>query len=272
MRVVHGRAFTEDENREHAKVCVVGHKLAQKVWDTSPVGHKLTIGALRCRVIGELADNDRFGVGFGFDWVDLVIVPRETASETEGALPTESMFLLKTESAHDNEVVKRILNARLVSRHHGIDDFTIYDFSSIMEKFAAVFVIMEVIVGFIAGIALVIGGVGVMNMMLVSVSERVREIGIRKALGATPSDIRSQFLAEAMLLAGFGGLIGVASGVLAAAGASALIHGLLPAWIGAVSTPAVIAAMTVSLGVGLVFGYFPARRAGRLEPIQAMRR
>jgi putative ABC transport system permease protein len=272
MRIVHGRAFTEDENREHAKVCVVGHKLAQKVWETSPIGHKLTIGALRCRVIGELADSDRLGVSFGFDWIDLVIVPRETAAETEAAIPAESMFLIKTDDARDNEVVKRILNARLGSRHHGIDDFTIYDFAAILEKFAAVFVIMEAIVGFIAGIALVIGGVGVMNMMLVSVSERVREIGIRKALGATPADIRSQFLAEALLLAGVGGLVGVASGALAAVGASALIHTALPTWIGTVSTPAATAAMTVSLGVGLVFGYFPARRAGRLDPIQAMRR
>lgn len=272
MRLARGRAFTEEENRQHAKVCVVGHKLAEKLWTGDPIGRRLTIGGVRCRVIGELADNDKFGVGFGFDWVDLVIAPRETVGDVDPTVHRRSMILAKTDDARSNDVVKRIVNALLVERHYGVDDFTIYDFSTVMEKFQAMFTIMEVLVGFIAGIALLIGGVGVMNMMLVSVSERVREIGIRKALGASPRDIRAQFVAEALLLSSFGGALGVLGGVGAALLAGSIIHGLLPKWIGVVSIGAAIAAMTVSIGIGVVFGYFPARRAGRLDPIEAMRR
>jgi putative ABC transport system permease protein len=108
-------------------------------------------------------------------------------------------------------------------------------------------------------------------MMLVSVSERIREIGIRKAVGASPRDIGAQFLVEAAVLSTSGGLIGVVSGVLLAAGASAVIHHLKPSWIGVISVPAVLVALGVSVGVGLIFGFFPARQAGKMDAILAMR-
>ena len=272
MRVGHGRAFSEEENLRRARVCVVGHKLGAKLWRGDPIGRSITMGALRCRVIGVLADNDRFGVGFGFNWVDLLIVPLEAAADVEPSARVQSVIVAKTDDARANDPVKRILNSRLLLRHQGVDDFSILDFSTIMTKFEAVFTIMEAIVGLVAGIALVIGGVGVMNMMLVSVSERVREIGIRKALGAAPFDISAQFLSEAVLLSGFGGFLGTLGGAVGAALASALIHNFLPTWVGVVSTAAVITAMVVSLGVGVGFGWLPARRAGRLDPIVAIRR
>jgi putative ABC transport system permease protein len=272
MRVGRGRAFSEEENQRRARVCVVGHKLADKLWKGDPIGRSVTMGALRCRVIGVLADNDRFGVNFGFDWVDVLVAPLEATADIEPRARVETVIVAKTGDALRNDPVKRILNARLMERHHGVDDFTIYDFSTIMLKFEAIFAIMEAIVGLIAGVALLIGGVGVMNMMLVSVSERVREIGIRKALGASPADISAQFLCEAALLSGFGGLLGTAGGALAAAVASRVIHGLLPTWVGSVSIGAAVAAMAVSLGVGVGFGWLPARRAGRLDPVAAMRR
>lgn len=273
IRLLRGRAFGEEENQQHAKVCVVGHKLAAKLWDGSPLGRKLTIGALRCRVIGELRDNPRVGVGFGFDWVDLVVAPYETVAETDTVARQEAMMMLNTDDPRSNDIVKRMLNARLVHRHHGIDDFTFYDFSGVLEKFAAMFAIMEVIVGLVASIALLIGGIGVMNMMLVSVSERVREIGVRRALGATRVDIRAQFIAEALLLSGLGGVLGASGGAALAAGASTVIHRfILPTWIGSVSMTAALVAVGVSLGVGVVFGYFPARNASMLDPIEAIRR
>jgi putative ABC transport system permease protein len=117
-----------------------------------------------------------------------------------------------------------------------------------------------------------VGGVGVMNMMLVSVSERVREIGIRKALGANPRDIGAQFIWEAIVLAGAGGAIGVVSGVGLAMLSGPLIRHFTPSWVGVVAHNAALTAMLVSMGIGLVFGYFPARRAGRLDAITAMRR
>jgi putative ABC transport system permease protein len=272
MRVARGRLFSDEEDRQHARVCVAGAKLANKLFSDDPIGHKVTVGGLRCRVVGVLQDHERFGVGFGFDWTDLLIVPFETAGDAFPEARQQAGILFKTDDARNNEPVKRIANAVLTDRHHGVDDFTIYDFSSILEKFAGLFAVMRAIVGLVAGIALLIGGIGVMNMMLVSVSERVREIGIRKALGASPADIRAQFLAEALLLSATGGVLGVVTGALAAAGATVVVHGLLPAWVGGVSRPAVAVALGVSIGIGAVFGYFPARRAGQLDPTEAMRR
>jgi putative ABC transport system permease protein len=140
-----------------------------------------------------------------------------------------------------------------------------------MSKFHEVVAIMEAIVGFIAGIALLVGGVGVMNMMLVSVSERVREIGIRKALGASPRDIGAQFLWEAIVLSGTGGLVGVGGGVAGALASTWLVKHFIAAWVGVVAVKAVIIALVTSFGIGVVFGFFPARRASRLDAISAIR-
>jgi len=272
MPVARGRAFTEEEDRDHARLCLAGPKLASRLWEGDPIGRGVTVGALRCRVIGVLTDTHRFGIGMGFDWVDLLVVPLQTAAEADPAAAAQASILIHTDDAGANEVVKRSLNARLLASHHGIDDFTFLDFSGIMAKFDGVFLIMQLLVGLIASVALVIGGVGVMNIMLVSVSERVREIGIRRALGATPGDISAQFLCEAVLLSGIGGALGVLSGAAVAALASRLVQGALPGWVGEVSIPAAVAALVVSAGVGVVFGWVPARRAGRLDPITAMRR
>lgn len=272
MPVARGRAFTAEEDRDHARLCLAGPKLAGRLWDGDPLGKVVTVGALRCRVIGVLADNDRFGIGMGFDWVDLLVAPLEAVAELDPRAREEATILIHTEAPTANEIVKRTLNARLLHSHQGIDDFTFLDLSGQMAKFDGMFLIMQLIVGLIASVALVIGGVGVMNIMLVSVSERVREIGIRRALGATPGDISAQFLSEAVLLSAIGGLTGVLGGISVAVLASHLIHGALPGWIGEVSIPAVLAALTVSAGVGVAFGWVPARRAARLDPITAMRR
>ena len=181
-------------------------------------------------------------------------------------------FLIKTDSVASNDIVKRIINSILVERHNGVDDFELFDFASFMEKFHQTVGIMEAIVGFIAGIALLVGGVGVMNMMLVSVSERVREIGVRKALGASPGAIRAQFLWEAMLLSGLGGALGVGGGIVAALGMGPLLRHFTPTWVNVVATGAATTAMIVSVSIGLLFGFFPAARAARLDAITAMRR
>lgn len=134
MRLSHGRTFSEEENQQHARVCVVGHKLASSLWSESPIDHKLTIGELRCRVIGELADNDRLGIHFGFDWVNLVVVPGETAIDFDPAARTEATIMVKTDDPRSNDVVKRIINVLLDDRHHHVDDFAIYDFSGVMSS------------------------------------------------------------------------------------------------------------------------------------------
>ena len=276
MRVAHGRAFTDDENRGRARLCVVGHKLAEKIGldgkSARDLGVALTVGSMRCRIAGVLADNERFGVGFGFSWTDLVIVPSESLADLDARVRERAAIFMQTDDSSSNDAVKRFVNARLVARHPGVDDFSLFDFEGFMKRFQAVFAAIQMIVALLAGIALLIGGVGVMNMMLVSVSERVREIGIRKSLGARPSTIGAQFLAEAVLLSVVGGSVGVLAGLAIAFGAGRLIVTFLPTWHLSLAPDAAVTALIVSVGVGVLFGWLPAQNAAKLDPILAMRR
>jgi len=273
MHLAKGRGYTADESRAQAKVCVVGHKLAERLFDGDAVGKWLLHHrGLRCMVVGQLTNEPRSGINMGFDWLDVVVWPLGTVHAFDPEMVRGADILFKSDQVESNEIIKRVVNAILVERHNGVDDFEIFDFANFMEKWHQTIGIMEAIVGVIAGIALLVGGVGVMNMMLVSVSERVREIGIRKALGASPGAIRTQFLWEAMLLSGFGGVLGVSFGILATLALGPLLRHLVPTWVNLVSMRAVFNALTVSFSIGLVFGYFPARRAARLDAILAMRR
>jgi putative ABC transport system permease protein len=271
LQLADGRFFTEQENKRHARVCVVAHDLANHLWEGKAVGRWLTVAGDRCLVIGQLAKVDHWDTNFGFKWLDFVVMPLETAAETLPEVRRESFIQLKTDAVASNEIVKRVANAILVDRHHGVDDFQIWDFNAFMKQFYVIFALMEAVVGLIAGIALLVGGVGVMNMMLVSVSERTREIGIRKALGASPGAIAAQFLCEAAVLAGLGGLSGTFGGVVAATAANYGIKQLKSMWIGEISEPAVIVAIAVSILIGISFGFFPAKRASQLDPVLAIR-
>ncbi|HEU4407664.1 MAG TPA: ABC transporter permease [Polyangiaceae bacterium] len=271
MGVREGRRFTDAEDRDGLPLCVVGPDLVERLGGKVPIGSSLDAGPVRCRVVGVFDGVKRFGIDFGFHWRNLVLVPLGALHAVDPATPENTLLTLRTREGASYELVKRMVNARLAERRHGVDDFQLYDLSRVDAKFKAVFAIMQGIVALLAGVALVIGGVGVMNMMLVSVSERVREIGLRKALGASPGAIGRQFLAEAMLLALAGGGAGAAAGAACALGASALIVRSLPAWLGGVSAPALVAAPLVALGLGAAFGYLPARGAARLDPVPAMR-
>jgi len=272
MALAHGRALTELDERAARPVCVVGPKLAQHLWSGHATGHSLGVGELRCRVVGELADNHHFGMNFGFDWDDLVVVPFSLGRQHDDSTDAESMIALETDAVGSNDIVKRVINARRVARRGDIDDFTFYDLSGVVRKFHTAFAVMQALVGAIAAIALFIGGVGVMNMMLVSVSERVREIGVRKALGATAAAIRAQFIVEATLLSGLGGAAGVALGVVLALAGGIALRALMPTWVVSVSLLAAGTAFSAALCVGVLFGWLPARRAALLRPVEAMRR
>lgn len=272
MRVAEGRVLGPDDERRAASVCVVGPEAARALWNGPALDRHVSIGALRCRVVGVLSDNRRWGMSFGFDWNHLVVVPHRTAAAHATGVRESSSIVLLSDDPASNDAVKRIVNARLVRQHAGLDDFTIFDLGRVIERFESTFAIMKLLVGLVAAIALGIGGVGVMNMMLVSVSERTREIGIRKALGATPGDLSLQFLVESSLLASTGGALGVLAGIGAALGSSALIQHALPGWVSTLSLPAVAAALALSTAIGVGFGWLPARRAARLDPVEAMRR
>jgi putative ABC transport system permease protein len=267
-----GRAVSDQDSEQHARVCVVSDTVARALWHESPIGRHLSIGSLRCQVAGVLAPNQRFGVSFGFDWAKLVLMPYETLAEAQPSARSSTLLLVKTDAPSSNDYVKRVVNVLLLRRHHGIDNFAIVDLGEELSQFYRAFTVMELVVGGLASFALMIGGIGIMNMMLVSLSERVREIGILRALGARPRHIRAQFLLEAALLSALGGAAGVAGGIGAALGVSALIVHFSGSWLGSVSYVAVAAALVSALVVGVLFGWLPAQRAGSLSPVEAMRR
>lgn len=272
FRIGKGRAFTDDENRNRRPVCVVGHKTAQDLFDGDAIGQRLTVMGMRCLIVGQTAKLSRVGMSFGFSWDELVIMPLETLRDVSPTAAQGTFLVAKTEAVEHNDIVKRIANAVMMHRHHGVDDFEIWDFSGVMGQFQDIFLILKLIVGFVASISLLVGGVGVMNMMFVSVSERTKEIGIRKALGASPRAIEAQFLFEAMFLSSIGGVLGVSLGIAGALGGNAVIKQMEEAWAGTVSVPAVITALLVSLVIGVGFGFVPAKRAAALDAVDAMRR
>ncbi len=272
MHIDKGRAFTDDENHTRANVCVVGPTVAHELFDGDAVGKRVNVMGVRCLIVGQTKKLGRVGMNFGFSWENFIVMPLETLRDIDRAAETQTILVVKTDAVAHNDIVKRVANAILSERHHGVDDFEIWDFAGIMKQFETIFLILKLIVGFVASISLLVGGVGVMNMMFVSVSERTKEIGIRKALGASPNAIQIQFLFEAMFLSSLGGVLGVGSGVGLACAANVVIHHLQDAWAGTVSVPAVVIALLVSLGVGVGFGFVPARRASRLDAVDAMRR
>jgi putative ABC transport system permease protein len=273
LHAARGRSFTDEEERVRANVCLVAPKVAARLWpDEDAIGRWLTIDRFHCRVVGQLEDHDRLGAGFGFEWLDVVVTPIAALATVDANAHRWSDLLVKTDDPAANDRVVRVLEARLAVRHRGIRDFEIRDLARVTAGAYRIFAIMKVLVALIAAIALVVGGVGVMNMMLVSVSERVREIGVLKAIGAEPRDIGRQFLVEALLLSGSGGLAGAGGGVALAVATLPLIRNVKPVWVGGVAWDAVTIALVSSAIVGVVFGYAPAKRAARLDVIEALRR
>lgn len=274
MQIEKGRAFTDEESFTRAQVCVIGPALAEELYgpDGDAIGQRLAVMGMRCLVVGQTARLARVGMNFGFSWDRFVVMPLPTLADIDRSTLQATILVAKTTAVEHNDVVKRVANAVLAHRHHGVDDYEIWDFSGVMGQFETIFLILKLIVGFVASISLLVGGVGVMNMMFVSVSERTKEIGIRKAIGASPGAIEAQFLFEAMFLSSIGGLLGVSLGVLGAMGANVLVASLQPAWAGTVSMPAVVVSLVVSLAVGIGFGFVPAKRAAALDAVDAMRR
>ncbi len=268
MQLAAGRSVGNEDLLGRRRVAVLGNGVALALFPSAQeaLGRIVRVGVESYRVVGVTAKVKRFGVKLGFDWNDFVLVPvTATAGVQAGSL------LLVTDDVKSNEIAKRIASVILADRHNKVDDFQAFDFGILTEKFSAVFRIMQVIVAFIASVALLVGGIGVMNILLVSVSERVREIGIRKAMGASDGAIGAQFLFESALLSGLGGLTGTLMGCGAAVVAGIIIARKQEVWVSVIAPEAVVGALAASILIGVFFGLVPARKAGRLQVVDCLR-
>ena len=276
--MLHGDYFDEGDVRGASKVCVVGVTVADALFQTrNCLGMLVRIKSIPFKIIGVFAPK---GANlFGQDQDDIIVAPFTTIKKRVSGSTFNNVDVLMI-SARANEgmgdaeaEVASLLRQRHRIRHDTQDDFTVHNTSEVANVLAIITMVMTVLVGSIASISLVVGGVGIMNIMLVSVTERTREIGIRLAVGARSRDILRQFLLEAIVLSTLGGAIGVALGVSAsvatAAGINMFLNGLH--WPLTISLPAIAAALLFSSAIGMFFGFYPARKASRLDPIESLR-
>ncbi|MGA7711920.1 MAG: ABC transporter permease [Rhizomicrobium sp.] len=268
--VVSGRTFNLSEDVNGKSVCVVGETVRKELFGSQdPVGQRIRLGKITCDVIGLLESKGQSSALMG-DQDDIVIMPIRAVQRRFTGNNDISLVLVATQSASVTpQVIKDITQLMHERRHLGPleqNDFQITDLKQISNMVATTTGTLTAFLSAVAAVSLLVGGIGIMNVMLVSVTERTREIGIRLAIGARARDVLLQFLIEAVVLSALGGMIGILIGLAGAAAAAAALK--LPF----ILEPAIVViAVLFSAGVGVTFGYFPARRAARLDPIEALR-
>ncbi len=263
-----GRFLSEKNVQNRERVAVVGKTVVKNLFgDEDPVGKEIRVKNIPYRIIGVL--NSKGSGAMGNDQDDMVIIPYTTAMERVDGIDYLRMIYVvgKDENGIDRlqSDIENLLRVRHGIKDTNLDDFNIQNMNSIMETMEETTGTLTLFLGAVAAISLVVGGIGIMNIMLVSVTERTREIGVRKALGATYNVIVTQFLIEAIVISLMGGIIGIILGV----GSSKLI-GMASGMSTVISIPTIVMSFAFSVAIGLVFGIYPARKAAKLNPIDAL--
>jgi putative ABC transport system permease protein len=267
--VERGAAFSDQDDQNAADVCIIGHTVAQNLFgDRNPVGNTIRVSSLPFRVIGELVAK---GLNpYGQDQDDTLIAPYTTVMKKLSGISWLQSITVSATSGDQMDAAQQQMAALLRQRHHlrpdEPDDFIIRSPTDIAQARAQTLGVMELLLSCIASVSLIVGGIGIMNIMLVSVTERTREIGVRMAVGATERDVQRQFLSEAVVLSMFGGGIGVVFGFFASNAVSAMLK-----WPTLIPASSILISVIFSALVGIFFGYYPARKAASLDPIEALR-
>jgi len=275
LEIAEGRYFNETDIKRNQKVAVLGYTLAQELFgNTNPIGQYVTVGSTKLAVIGVMAEKGSVG-GTDFDsrlYMPITVVFQKFTPSQFARIIGDRVFMItvETEPDADTDNIITQINLLLVKRHEvtlDTTDFSVTTQDDIIDTRESTTAAFRNLLAWVAGVSLIVGGIGIMNIMLVSVTERTREIGIRQSVGATPDDIRLQFLIEALLLSIVGGLIGIIVGV----GGSYLFSTFSEDMRTVVSVSSILLAFGSAAAVGAFFGYYPANQAAKLDPIEALR-
>ncbi|MBS5582265.1 MAG: ABC transporter permease [Megasphaera sp.] len=269
LSVTSGSFITASDINSRNRVAVIGSTVASNLFDTTnPVGKNIRIGNQPFRVIGVLESKGQSSMGNDQD--DVVIIPLTTAQERLMGITYIRSINIQVSDSSKMDLVQEQVESLLRQRHRirtgQDDDFTVRNLTSLLETVNNTTTMLTLFLGSIAAISLLVGGLGIMNIMMVSVTERTREIGIRKALGATFKDIMLQFLIEAVIIGVVGGVLGILFGV-----ESALLVSKVSTFTTYITVFPIVISFSFSVGIGLFFGLYPARKAARLDPIEALR-
>jgi putative ABC transport system permease protein len=264
-----GREFSDSELRAGAAVCLLGDTVRKELFgNQNPVGEKVRLNKISCQIIGLLESKGQ-SVG-GRDQDDLVIIPLRTFWRRVAGKQDVQMIYVSARDGVSTSTVQRDIE-RLMRERRRIspdedDDFNVRDMREIAEALTGTTQVLTTLLGAVAAVSLLVGGIGIMNIMLVSVTERTREIGIRLAIGAMEREVLLQFLVEAVVLSSFGGVIGIGLAIAASFGMASLMNMPL-----VLDAGIMLLAFLFSAAVGVIFGYFPARKAARMDTIEALR-
>ncbi len=270
LTISNGSFITENDLSKRQRVAVIGTTVAENLFeDQNPVGQNIRINNQPFKVVGLLQSKGQSSMGQDQD--DMIYIPLTTAMERVLGITYVQSINVEVSDASKMDQVQDEIETLLRQRHHLTqahkeDDFTVRNLTSLMETVQQSTSMLTLLLGAIAGISLLVGGIGIMNIMMVSVTERTREIGIRKALGATFLNIMTQFLIESMVIGIIGGIIGIGVGC-----ATSKIIAQVAGFTTVITPAPILISFLFSVGIGLFFGIYPARKAARLDPIEALR-
>ncbi len=272
FRPAQGRFILEKDIAEWRRVVVLGHDIAEKLFGSDPaIRREVKIGDERFLVVGVM---EQKGSLHGTNYDELIFIPVTTAMRRFTGDDKLTYTILHVPDRGEMEAITKQVHSLLIQRHDGVDDIRIFNQGEFLIAMDRTLWTFRIVLGGVAFVALLVGGIGIMNIMLVTVTERTREIGLRKAIGATRADILRQFLVESVAISLVGGLIGIAIGIGLAYGFGDLVARAMPGagdWGAVVQPSAIVIAFTFAVAIGISFGLYPAVKASKLDPAEALR-